>query len=164
MVVVSPSAEGAVQQHASLFRSPFPLVAFRSPFDVASEHPSFLAAELNFHALLLVTIYDSFFKRGKGNGSDDGAARHLWIAALFSGASVELLTIMLNEVGNFYHSISTVSLFGYREPAYMLFGCYVFCQYVPIMLARKMNLAWAPRVELRPYSATVYGECSTLLA
>ena len=119
----------------SLFRTALPLVHVRSPIEVAATHPSFFAAEVLFHVLFAAT----FTQWVKGRN-----ARLVWLAALSSGASVELLTLMCDQVGNFYHSLSTISLFGLREPAYMLFGCYVWCQTTPLWIARSVNTGvWA---------------------
>lgn len=64
----------------------------------------------------------------------------VWAATLAGGACVELLTIMETEIGNFYHSTPVVTLFGGREPLYMLLGCYVWFQFVSVLLPDGMGL------------------------
>jgi hypothetical protein len=54
----------------------------------------------------------------------------IWVTQVLEG----------EHIGNFYHSQSVVMLFGKREPFYMLFGCYIWFQYVTIALAWEAKL------------------------
>jgi hypothetical protein len=96
----------------SSWHSFHPLVTINDPADVWADNPSFLVAEALFLGLLLwVTLYAT---------SKGGRERALLVACLTAGGSIEILTIMHKQVGNFYHSQATVMLFGQREPLYMV--------------------------------------------
>ena len=107
-----------------------PLVAFNDPAAVWAAQPTFFVAEVLFFFLAVCGIIDAV-KRPRGG--------LLFIASLIGGSGIELVTIMHREVGNFYHSQAVVMLFGRREPAYMLLGCYGWIAYATMLLANKLG-------------------------
>ncbi|KAF4647348.1 hypothetical protein FOZ61_004296, partial [Perkinsus olseni] len=64
-----------------------------------------------------------------------GNSLGLWLGCLFSGAIVELFTILSPQIGNFYHTQASVMVAGRTEPLYMLLGCYGGIQYLAVQLA-----------------------------
>ena len=82
------------------FHTALPLIALRSPADVWASEPAFLAGEVLFHLLLSLLTY--WIYKQEPQARKRYAA--LWLASLASGASVELLTILCHNVGNFYHA------------------------------------------------------------
>jgi len=112
------------------WRSFFPLVVVGDPAEVWSVQPTFLIAEGLFLVLALWGVIDAM-RRQRGGLT--------FLAALVGGSAIELVTIMHEEVGNFYHSQATIMLFGRREPAYMLLGCYGWIGYITLSLSRKLG-------------------------
>ena len=86
------------------------MVVVGDPAEVWSVQPTFLIAEGLFLVLALWGVIDAM-RRQRGGLT--------FLAALVGGSAIELVTIMHEEVGNFYHSQATIMLFGRREPAYM---------------------------------------------
>ena len=117
-----------------------PLVQVNEPRGVYEDNPSFLVAEATFCLLLLCCTADAALRKGRQPA--------LWIACLSAGGSIEVLTIMHRQIGNFYHSQSTIMLLGGREPFYMLFGCYIWFEYAAISLAAQMKLAPLPEAAM----------------
>ena len=66
----------------------------------------------------------------------------MFVACLVGGTAVELITVMHQEIGNFYHSQAVVMLFGRREPLYMLLGCYGWITYMAMVLADKYGCGY----------------------
>eukprot|EP00047_Mylnosiga_fluctuans_P008306 m.258151 g.258151 ORF g.258151 m.258151 type:complete len:386 (-) comp21333_c0_seq1:48-1205(-) len=108
-----------------------PLVSWRSPADVWAHEPTFLVAEIVCSALTLLMLRHAL-----------RTAEHAFVAVacFFGGALIELFTILETEIGNFYHSQATVTLFGHREPLYMLLS-YILIQYASVILPRGMGLS-----------------------
>lgn len=140
----------------------FPLVGFRSPLEIWQSEPSFLVGELLFHFLftfLLVEVFlfspssSSSSTKSEPKGSPNSRkkkghervsvtpTRRYAIATLLGagigGGAIELLTILEPQIGNFYHSQSMVQLGGYREPLYMLAGCYTWIPAMGVFLAKR---------------------------
>merc|ERR1711871_503404 len=109
-----------------------PLLHLNDPAAVWEDTPSFLIAEILFIVLLVWCTWHACTSGGKD--------RTLFISCLTAGGSIEILTIMHTQVGNFYHSQATIMLFGKREPLYMLLGCYIWFQFCAIKLAQQMKL------------------------
>ena len=59
------------------------------------------------------------------------------VIAFSGGITVELITILHQEVGNFYHTQAVFMLFGYREPVYMICGCYTWIGFTCLVLANR---------------------------
>jgi len=110
-----------------------PVLWLNSWEDVLKANPSLLGVEILTTLLCLWGIIVAFREKDRWH-------RVLVSAALFGGASIELLTIMEPQIGNFYHSQATVMLFGLREPFWMLLY-YIYFQYVSVALAWKLNLS-----------------------
>lgn len=125
------------------FHSILPLVSFRSPASIWQNEPSFLIGELLFHFLLAflcgqisVSSFGAEPALSRRRASSGAFALAALVGSFAGGAGIELLTILSSEIGNFYHSHSMVQLFGMREPAYMLLGCYAWLPCVSVLLAR----------------------------
>ena len=108
----------------------YPLLAFNSPEAVWRDNPSYLCGEIMMTVLVAWITFSALF----GSGSST-RTRFVWAACFTAGGTIELLTIMNKQVGNFYHSQAVIMLFGLREPFYMLFGCYIPLQYLAVELA-----------------------------
>ncbi len=97
---------------------------------VWTDQPTYFVAEIMFTILLFACALHAM-----NNGR-----KHffLWLACLFGGGAIELFTILEKKnIGNFYHSQAMVMLFGKREPFYMLFGVYIWFQYVAVAIPWK---------------------------
>ena len=118
------------------WNSIYPLVSVHSPWLIFNSQPEYLAGEVLFHILFLCSIVDVRRHDRSGN-------KHfwLWLAALLGGSCIELLTILPKQIGNFYHSRAMLMLFGNREPVYMLFGCYIWFQYISIASVWPLRLS-----------------------
>lgn len=112
------------------WHSVHPLVAFNDPRDVMAAQPTFFCCELLFLCLAVVGLVDAA-RRPRGLLT--------FVACLVGGAGVELVTILHQEVGNFYHSQATIMLFGKREPLYMLIGCYGWIAHAAMLLSQKLG-------------------------
>ena len=121
----------------SIFYPITPLVGFKDPRDILIEQPTFLGAEALFMLLAALGVCDAVFRRGGLTNPRRGGLT--FTACLVGGASVELLTVLHTEVGNFYHSQASVMLLGLREPLYMLLGCYGWIGYCTQMTARRLG-------------------------
>ena len=110
-----------------------PLLQLNDPLRVHADNPSLCVAEATFCLLLCCCTLDALWRQGRQPA--------LWVACLTAGGSIEVLTIMHRQIGNFYHSQAAVMLLGGREPFYMLFGCYIWFQYTAISLAAQMKLS-----------------------
>ena len=112
------------------WHSVYPLIAFNDPREVFAAQPTFFCCEVLFLFLAAIGIRDAL-RRPRGLLT--------FVACLIGGASVELVTILHQEVGNFYHSQATIMLFGRREPLYMLLGCYGWIAHAAMMLSHKFG-------------------------
>ena len=112
------------------WHSVYPLIAFNDPREVIAAQPTFFCCEVLFLFLAAIGIRDAL-RRPRGLLT--------FVACLIGGASVELVTILHQEVGNFYHSQATIMLFGRREPLYMLLGCYGWIAHAAMMLSHKFG-------------------------
>lgn len=112
------------------WHSIYPLIAFNDPRDVVHAQPTFFCCEVLFLCLAVVGLVDAA-KRPRGLLT--------FAACLLGGAGVELVTILHQEVGNFYHSQATIMLFGRREPLYMLLGCYGWIAHAAMLLSQHLG-------------------------
>jgi len=110
----------------------FPLIQFRSPMEIWENEPTYLLAEVTLFYLLFSCAYQSFIR---GNAF----AQHVFFAASCGGILIELLTILHPQIGNFWHSQAMIMLFNGHEPMYMLFGVYIWFNWVPVMIADKIT-------------------------
>lgn len=132
VLALGPAVYGNLTSKGFQIHDWLPLISFNDPSKVWKHEPTFLIAELLFIGLLVLCTGVSLVRSRKYS--------LLWMAALGSGASIELINLFALEVGNFYHSQATFMLLGQREPFYMLFGCYIWIQWVAVALAWHMNL------------------------
>lgn len=128
-----------------------PLFSFKDPRLVLSQQPTFLYIECLFLVLAAWGILDAARRKG---------GMLMFIACLFGGAAVELVTILHQEVGNFYHSQATLMLLGNREPVYMLLGCYGWIAYATMVLSKKLE---APALVEAAFAAILGSEAWALL-
>ena len=122
-----------------------PLIAINDWEQIYKETPVYLVAEVVFFALFVCMCLMILTAEAKRR-------RFLLLAALvtFSGGiCVELVTILHQQVGNFYHTQAVIMLFGYREPLYMILGCYTWIGFTCLVLAdRAKNCGVIPHVAL----------------
>ncbi|KAF4734898.1 hypothetical protein FOZ63_028304 [Perkinsus olseni] len=106
-----------------------PILTIYNPYELWKLNPSYIAAEYFYFIFAAATFYHAFTHRKAGNSLG------LWLGCLFSGAIVELFTILSPQIGNFYHTQASVMVAGRTEPLYMLLGCYGGIQYLAVQLA-----------------------------
>ena len=107
----------------TFFKSTQPLISFNAPSKIWNETPANLILEVQFLFLFFMCTYDAFIRR------KNKMYRLAWLQSLFCGILIELLTILPESIGNFYHSQFMFMSFGNREPLYMLPGVYVWFLY-----------------------------------
>src|SRR3989338_4034331 len=122
---------------ATTTHSFFPLLRLRSPAEMLEGEWTFLAGEMLMHALVCWLAW-WVFSQGKAGGR--GLAAATVVACFTGGALIELATVMVPQIGNFYHAQAAVQLFGLREPLYMLVGCYTWIPATALLLARTLRL------------------------
>ena len=102
---------------------------------------TFLAGEMLMHALVCWLAW-WVFAQGKAGGR--GLAAATLVACFTGGALIELATVMVPQIGNFYHAQVAVQLFGLREPLYMLVGCCTWIPATALLLTRTLRLPTLP--------------------
>eukprot|EP00729_Bicosta_minor_P007042 gene7042-10385_t len=134
------------------WHSIYPLFVFNEPMEsVWEKQPTFLIIEFLLLFLAAWGISDAL-KRRRG--------MLMFVACLVGGTAVELITVMHQEIGNFYHSQAVVMLFGRREPLYMLLGCYGWITYMAMVLADKYGCGYT---ETAAFAGLIGSEAWALL-
>jgi hypothetical protein len=121
-----------------MWKTIFPLVHVNCAHCIFASEPTFLLGELLLMSLLTCAIAMSVWRMCRRADADRYSFAAL-VASFSGGMLIELATILNTEIGNFYHSQSTFQLFGLHEPVYMLFGCYIWLLWAPLVLARNFG-------------------------
>ncbi|TKR80689.1 hypothetical protein L596_014721 [Steinernema carpocapsae] len=101
---------------------------------ILENHSSFLAGELVFFFLFLMTFIHACRKGGR--------YFYTWIGIFIHALNVENLSYQIPDMDNFWHAQGIITLFGSRAPLYILFGIYHMFDYCAYVMVRKMHLPW----------------------
>ena len=117
------------------------LIGFRNPFNRETGHfwnePTFFGNELEFYILAALT-----FTHASRHGS-----RYvwLWLAILWHGFTVELVSYWFEAVDSFWHAQATFMMFGRREPLQIIlvYPAYLYMAAIVVERTRVSELTQA---------------------
>ncbi|XP_065566105.1 uncharacterized protein LOC136030926 [Artemia franciscana] len=110
-------------------------IYFRSPKECWDAQPTYLASELTFLIIGVLTFVHSQRVGGRW--------KWLWLATIIHGIVVECAAYWLPDIDNFWHSLTMVTLLGRRLPIHIMFLYPTFIYNASCAVARLKLPNWA---------------------
>ncbi|KAH9260575.1 hypothetical protein BASA81_001042 [Batrachochytrium salamandrivorans] len=111
-------------------------VTIRNPFNKENGHfywePAFFANEVEIYILAALTFAHAYRHGGR--------YLYMWLAILWHGFTVELVSYWVEPIDNFWHAQSTFVFFGKREPMQIVL-LYPGYLYMAAMVTKRMNVS-----------------------
>lgn len=107
---------------------------YEHPGKILQNNPYFVAAELVFSFLCLLTLLHAY-RHG---------ARYLyvWVGITIHALTMEFLSLSVKDLNLSWHAQGVLSFFGMRVPLYAIFGVHQVFGYTAYVLVKRMHLPW----------------------
>uniref|UniRef100_A0AC35F6I6 Uncharacterized protein n=1 Tax=Panagrolaimus sp. PS1159 TaxID=55785 RepID=A0AC35F6I6_9BILA len=107
---------------------------YQDIYQIYENHTSFLACELVFFFLCLLTFIHAY-RHGH-------RYMYVWIGILIHALNVENLCYWIPDLDNFWQAQGILTFFGMRAPLYILLGIYHTFDYIAYIFVSRLHLPW----------------------